>query len=177
MSQAKNYEYHKTLKSIWDKATLLYSEGNRDAQTYFNADEQSFLASIGATAQEVFDFAEDYNLHGEPDFTTFALVQDIRRAYFLEEQGGKPAEGTVDPSTFPSKQEEVEGIVWLPRIIQKAKAKLQGRMDPNTMYGCGGDRHFLKENDIHPAEFLRVVWKNFNDENAVIQWVLERVRG
>lgn len=175
MIKATHNEYHKSLKSIWDKATALYSEGNRDASSYFNPDESQFLDSIGATAQEVFDFAEDYNLHGEPDFTSFALVQDIRRSYFLEEQGGVRASDVVDPATLPSKQEEAEGIVWLPRIIQKAKAKLQGRMHPNMMYGCGGDRHFLKENDIHIAEFLRIVWRFENDEAAIVQWTLKRV--
>ncbi len=42
------------------------------------------------------------------------------------------------------------------------------------MYGCGGDRRFFKQHDIHPAEFLRVVWANENNDAATIDWVEAR---
>lgn len=47
-------------------------------------------------------------------------------------------------------------------------------MPPELMYGCGGDRRFLKENNIHPAEFLRLVWSKFDDDQAIADWVAER---
>ena len=74
-----NYDYHKSLKSIWEKAVTLYEAGNRESGTYFDADEKAFLASIGHTAQEVFDFAEDYVNYGDPDCETFLLVAALRR--------------------------------------------------------------------------------------------------
>jgi hypothetical protein len=65
----------------------------------------------------------------------------------------------------------MEGIPWLPRIIAKAEAKLRGEMDPDTMFGCGGDRAFCSKHHIHPADFLRVVWAARGDRNRVLQFV------
>ena len=151
-----HYDYQKNLKVIWDTAVEKYVAGNRDPNSYFDKVEEGFLSEIGVTAQEVFDFAEDFNRRGEPDFTTFALIHDVRRAYFLEVQNGIRSDAKLDPDSLPPKDSSVRGIEWLPRIIPKARAKLRGELHPDIMYCCGGDRRFLKGNDIHPAEFLRV---------------------
>ena len=102
------------------------------------------------------------------------MVSEARRDYFLTVQEGKPSGNTLDSSTLPPKTDEVEGIVWLPRIIPKAIAKLRGELPPETMYGCGGDRNFLKENNIHPAEFLRAAWAYEDETNKLIDWVVAR---
>ncbi len=172
-----HYNYQKTLQVVWQKAVDLYRAGNTDASTYFNDEDLNFLTSIGANAQELFDFAEDFVDGGEPDFTTVAMIHDVRRAYFHEQQKGVPSPDTLDPSALPAKDSKAEGIRWLPRIIPKAKAKLRGELHPDVMYSCGGDRKFLKTNDIHAAEFLRVVWENENNDQAIIDWVVSRVRG
>jgi hypothetical protein len=39
------------------------------------------------------------------------------------------------------------------------------------MYGCGGDRRFLKEHDIHPADFLRMVWATEGDHGKILTFV------
>jgi hypothetical protein len=39
------------------------------------------------------------------------------------------------------------------------------------MYGCAGDRRFLKEHDIHPADFLRAVWASSGDNTKVLAFV------
>jgi len=169
-----NYNYQKQLKEVWEKAVNLYQSGKRNADTYFDTDEISFLDSIGVSAQEVYDFAEDFALSGEPDFTTFALVHDIRRYYFLEVQKGVPSDQIINPSSLPKKDSSIRGISWLPRLIAKAKAKLHGELHPDIMYCCAGDRGFLRSNDIHPAEFLRVVWENQKDDDAIVDWVLAR---
>jgi hypothetical protein len=44
------------------------------------------------------------------------------------------------------------------------------------MYCCGGDRTFFKAHDIHPAEFLTLVWRHLQDDAAVINWVVQRSR-
>lgn len=173
----KHYDYQKTLKAVWQKAVNLYKSGKKDSSTYFDKDETQFLASIGANAQEIFDFAEDFVLRGEPDFITVALIQDVRRAYLHEVQKGTTSDEMLDPDTLPAKDAEAEGIRWLPRIIPKAKAKLRGELHPDVMYSCGGDRRFLRENDIHAAEFLRAVWENENNDQAIIEWVVRRVKG
>ena len=172
-----NYDYQKTLQAIWQKAVDLYKDGNHDGSSYLNQEELEFLSSIGANSQEIFDFAEDFVTGGEPDFTTVAMIHDVRRAYLRETQNGTTSELMLDPSTLPAKDSEAKGIRWLPRIIPKAKAKLRGELHPDIMYSCGGDRHFLKTNDIHAAEFLRVVWENENDDQAIIDWVVKRVKG
>lgn len=170
----KHYNYQKQLEALWQKAVGQYQKGLRGAENYFAADEVQWLRANGITAQEIYDFAEDFVNHGEPDFTTFALITDVRRSYFLNHLGGKYSGNTVDPATYPAKAEAAEGIVWLPRIIEKAKAKLRGELDPDTMYSCGGDRKFLKEHDIAPSDFLRFVADHIDDTPAVIQWVKTR---
>ncbi len=170
----KNYDYQKQLREIWDQAVKLYADGNREPESYFNEKEAEFIASIGVTAQEIYDFAEDYNSGGEPDFATFALIHDIRRSYFLDKQKRVSSGKILDPETLPAKDSEAKGIRWLPRIIEKAKAKLRGELHPDIMYSCGGDRRFLKENDIHASEFLRVVAENEDDEQKIIDWVANR---
>lgn len=169
-----NYDYTSRLSAVWEKAVKLYGKGQRGSGTYFERPETLFLAEIGVTPQEIYDFAEDFNNGGEPDFATFAAVHDIRRAYFLEVQKGKPSKKVLDPATLPPKDAELAGIRWLPRFIAKAKAKLRGEMHSDIMYGCGGDRNFLRTNDIHLAEFLRVVWKNEKDDDAIVAWVKAR---
>ena len=170
----KNYDYQKQLKEVWEKAVRLYADGNFQPDSYFNETEAEFIASIGVTGQEVYDFAEDYNDRGEPDFATFALIHDIRRSYFLDKQKGLRSEKIVHPVTLPAKDAEVNGIRWLPRIIQKAKAKLRGEMHPDIMYSCGGDRKFFKDHDIHASEFLRLVEKNEDNDQGIIDWVESR---
>jgi len=165
-----NYNYHERLKALWQKAVDQYRDGQRGADSYFNDDEEKWLADNGLTAQEIYDFAEDYVDGGEPDFTTFAMITDVRRSFFLHQMNGERTGRTVDPETYPPKDSEAAGIRWLPRIIGKARAKLRGELDPDTMYSCGGDRKFLKENDIHPAQFLRVVAEHLDDDQAIIDW-------
>ena len=60
---------------------------------------------------------------------------------------------------------------WLPRLIFKARLKLRGEMDPEIMYGCGGDRQFFVKYDIHPADFLRAVWASGGDQAKVLAFV------
>ncbi len=169
-----DYTYHQTLQQVWEQAVDLYRGGERQAAAFFPGEQGRFLEMIGATAQEVFDFVEDFVSGGEPDFVTFALITDIRRSYFLIQQQGKRSHHVVEDAALPPKTESVAGVVWLPRILVKAKAKLRGEMNPNLMFGCGGDRKFFKENNLHPAEFLRVVADHIDADQAVIDYVLHK---
>ncbi|NDV61507.1 DUF5069 domain-containing protein [Puniceicoccales bacterium CK1056] len=167
----ESYTFHVPLKEIWVKAVKLYQDGNRDSSTYFNTGETAFLESIGHTAQEVFDFAEDFVNGGEPDFETFLLVASLRRFYFLHVMKGDKSDVVVDTGDLPAKDLSVAGIDWLPRIMPKARAKLRGEMSDDLMYGCGGDRKFFKANNLHPAEFLAFVMQNFDNDEAIIDFV------
>jgi hypothetical protein len=137
----------------------------------FGKSEREFLASIGATTQEIFDFVEDTFLGGEPGVETALLVTAVRRDYFLYIQKGVPSGNLIDMDRLPAKGAELEGIEWLPRIIEKAKAKLRGEMPPELMYDCGGDRAFLREHNIAPADFLREVWAAGDDTKRILEFV------
>ena len=123
-----NYEFQKPLKALFDKAIAAYTAGNHDCDTYFSAEEVAFLGSIGHTVREVFDFAEDSINYGDPDFETFLSLASLRRYYFLYHMKGQPGGKVVDTGDLPPKTNEVRGIVWLPRLIEKARAKLRGEM-------------------------------------------------
>ncbi len=159
------------LKSIYNHALTLYQQGQTDPDKFFNAEQTALLQAIGHSAREVFDFAEDKIKYGEPDWETFLLIAAVRRDYFLVVQEGSPSSHIVESDTLPPKDAEVDGIVWLPRIIEKAKAKLRGEMNPDLMFGCGGDRKFFQENHVHPADFLRHVWAADGDDRKVIDYV------
>jgi hypothetical protein len=169
-----NYEFHNSLKALWEKSVTLYEAGNRDSVTYFDEDEKQFLSAIGHTCREVYDFAEDKVNYGEPDFETFLLIASLRRHYFLNQMKGHPADVVVDTADLPAKTDSVRGIEWLPRLIPKARAKLRGEMSDDLMYDCGGDRKFFKLHNLHPAEFLAFVMDNFEDDDAIIDFVAAR---
>lgn len=174
MEVIQHYQFQRELRRLWEKAVQAYEAGNRDSSSYFGAEETAFLRSVGHTAQEVYDFAEDRVSGGEPDLETFILIASMRRSYFLEEMAGQESSHVVDTGDLPGKEESVRGVEWLPRIIPKAKAKLRGEMSDDLMYCCGGDRKFFKRTDIHPAEFLDRVRRHWDDEEAVIEWVVTR---
>lgn len=165
------YQYTTKLREIWRTAVAKYQAGDRGSESYFDPEQTEFLASIGHTAQEVYDFAEDYVNYGEPDWETFVLIAQQRRHHYLNVLNQRAPERVIDTGDLPPKTEAVRGIEWLPRLIAKAKAKLNGEMSSDLMYGCGGDRKFFKQHNIHPAEFLQVVAGLFDHDEAVVEWV------
>jgi hypothetical protein len=162
--------YHE-LKQLFVLAVERYRAGERDPWKFFTEPEQAYLASIGQTAQEIYDFAEDHARGGEPDWETVLLISAARRDYFLTEQGGVFSTHTVHTESLPAKDAELEGIPWLPRLIQKAEAKLRGEMSPDLMYFCGGDRRFFAQHGLNPADFLRHVWAARGDEQKILAFV------
>lgn len=171
------YDYSTWLYALWQDAVKRYEAGERGADTFFDAATVADLAAVGLKPIEVYDFAEDFVKSGEPDFGTFLLICEARRDYFLHVQKGVPSSEVICMDSLPSKEDAVEGIVWLPRIMPKALAKLRGELEPDLMFCCGGDRRFFKENNIHPAEFLRVVWAWSETPEKIIAWVKERRAG
>lgn len=167
-----NYTYQKSLKTIWEGAIAQYEAGNREPDSYFTEATLEELGSMGLNTMDVYDYAEDYVASGEPDFETFLLVCAARRDYFITVQEGRPTGEVLESASLPAKDAEVNGIVWLPRIMPKAWAKLRGELPPETMYGCGGDRRFFKANNIHPADFLRAAWAYEGNAPKLIDWVI-----
>ena len=166
-----NYDWTATFQAIYDRAAASYRSGKRTAPALFAPDEIKFLATIGCTSRELFDFVEDFVRGGEPDFATVLLVTSARRDYFLTIQHGKPPERMIELKALPPKQDALDGMAWLPRIIEKARAKLRGEMPPELMYLCSGDRQFLKSVNAHPADFLRMVWAAGEDKQKIVDYV------
>lgn len=165
------YSYLENLESIWSHAVELYKSGNRSPETYFSGEQLQFLTENGLKIMDVFDPVEDFVSSGEPSFATFVAISDARRNYFLIEQKGVHSDDVVTMDTLPPKSDELAGIPWLPRILPKARGRLQGTLAPEIMYCCGGDRRFFKTHDLHPAEFLQVVWKAGEDDSKVVEYL------
>jgi hypothetical protein len=169
-----NYEWPEQFKRVYDAALKRYHGGERNPQKLFSKSELEFLASIGCSPQELFDFIDDGERYGEPNFETTLLTTAVRRDYFLLEQNGIPSRNTISMDSLPAKTDQVDGIAWLPRLIVKARVKLRGEMPPDLMYGCGGDRPFLRSMNVELAEFLRLVWVCGDDDRKIIDYVKRR---
>ncbi len=170
----KHYSFSDTFRSLFDQAVKLYASGITDQQKFFTADERAWLAANGLSVQNLFDYAEDQQGYGEPGYDRALAIELVRRDYFLNVQHGKASTHVIDASSMPAKTDAVNGIAWLPRLLPKAKAKLRGELPSNLMYCCGGDRQFFQKHDIHPAEFLSLIWRNFDNDQATIDWVTKR---
>ena len=176
MISASN-EWIEQFTSLYTNATQRFANGTRGAARLFSENDTRLLESIGATQQEIYDFIEDWSEVGEPDPDTVIRITAVRRDYFLTEQQGQQSPQTISMDNLPSMGATLDGYRWLPRIIRKAQAKLRGEMPPELMYGCGGDRPFLRKLDIDPAEFLKVVWEAKGQEQQILDFVKQKSSG
>ena len=170
----KHYDFADRFRALYDKTVKLYAAGQRDQTAYFTVEEKSFLTANGIGVQAMYDYAEDHNNGGEPGYDRALAIETVRRDYFLNVQQGVASKTVLDVNAMPAKTNAVQGIEWLPRLIPKTKAKLRGELPDSLMYCCGGDRRFFKKHDIHPAEFLSLVWRNLDHDAATIAWVVRR---
>lgn len=166
--------WNDTFTALFDRCVALYQAGNKDFETYYTEADLAFLGSIGHKPREFFDFVEDFCEEGVPSPATALLVASVRRDYFIVKQERQASKGPfLTRDDVPTFGDELRGIAYLPRILAKARAKLRGELDPDLMFGCGGDRNFLmKHGDLHPADFLRRVWAAGEDDEKVAEWVL-----
>ena len=157
---------------IFRRCVELYRGGNDDFHSYYGADDLEFLRSMGYKPRELFDFVEDLVDEATPSESTALLVAAVRRDYFLTVQQGELSQREITSADLPTFGDTLDGMAYFPRILVKARAKLKGELDPDIMYGCGGDRNFLKNNgDIHPADFLRHVWAGGDTDEHIIRFV------
>lgn len=155
--------------TLFNNCLAKYQSGNKDFSSYYSTEDLTFLSSIGYKPRELFDFIEDLADEGEPSASTALLVAAVRRDFFLTMQGGKHSSVEITAQDLPTFGDTLDGISYLPRILTKARAKLKGELNPNIMYGCGGDRNFLKKHgDIHPADFLRHVWASGDTDEQIL---------
>ncbi len=157
---------------LFERCLKRFQSGDHQFNAYYTEADLAFLASIGYKPRELFDFVEDLAQDGDPAQSDALLVAAVRRDYFRSEQSAQASSYELQKTDLPTFGDEIEGIYYLPRILKKAQFKLKGELDPDIMYGCGGDRKFLRENgNIHPADFLKAVWKYEADPAAMVSFV------
>lgn len=167
-----DYRWHHELKRLFAMALERYRAGERDPARCCDAFGAAYLDTIGMRPQELYDFAEDHaKRDGDPDWETILLIQAARRDYFLTVQRGRWSGKLADMEALPPKDAELAGIPWLPRLIEKARAKLHGEMPADLMYDCGGDRKFFREHGLHPADFLRHFWAVEGHPEKILAYV------
>ena len=174
MTTESSQDWRSQLRDIYEQAVHRFEQGRRGLEPVVGHEALAFLDSIGTSAQELYDFVEDWVEDGEPDFESVAAMTDVRRAYFLTVQEGKPSNTVIPSATLPSGYAEMGGYRWLPRIIAKARAKLRGELAPDIMFGCGADRPFLRSVNMEPAEFLKTVWDAGTDDRAILDAVQQK---
>ena len=154
---SEHEDWEENFHLLYDRAVEAFEADLRDPDHMFSDEEKTFLESIGATPQEIFDYVEDWAEDGEPTPEIVREVTGLRRDYFLKVQEGKLGSAESKSDGLPSPWASLGGHRWLPRIIAKARAKLRGELPSHIMYGCGGDRPFLRKRNIGLPEFLKVV--------------------
>lgn len=161
--------------TLFDRCVNEFRSGNQDFESYYSTDDLEYLAGIGCQPREFFDFVEDFCEAGIPTASTALLVAAVRRDFFLTVQKGLCSAQRLTRDDIPTFGEELNGMAYLPRILAKARAKLRGELDPDLMFGCGGDRRFLKNHgDIHLADFLRHVWSVGENDEKLAEWVAQQ---
>lgn len=158
-------------QDVFNRGVAAWQAGRQSPDTMFNPEDAAFLAAAGCSPQELFDFVDDAQEYGEPDFATTLAVTALRRDYFLNVMKGQPTGRVATMASLPAKSAEVDGIAWLPRLIVKARLKLRGEMPAELMYGCAGDRPFLEGMGMDLPGFLKLVWDCGEDDRRIIDAV------
>ncbi len=166
-----NFSWETTFRQLFDRCVERYRSGDQDYTGYYSDEDLELLGSIGYQPRELFDFVEDFCDLGTPSPDAAVLIASVRRDYFKVMQKGESSDAQTTPDDLPAKDSELDGFVWLPRIIKKARAKLRGELHPDVMFSCGGDRKFLGTHDIHPADFLRAVWAAGDKDDKIVEYV------
>lgn len=77
---------------------------------------------------------------------------------------------------FPrSPREQLNGIMLLPRAIDKARAQLEGKLGEYIYFGCGLNRRLFNTLGVTEDEFLDEVRRS-PDDDAMAEWIREYVR-
>jgi hypothetical protein len=72
-------------------------------------------------------------------------------------------------------REQLEGIMLLPRAIDKARAQLEGKLGEYKYYGCRFNRKLFNTLGVTDDEFLDAV-RSSPDDQAVAEWIRDYVR-
>jgi hypothetical protein len=170
-SHMNRNHWQQQFQEVYDRGVAAWRAGGKAPGTMFSKADATWLKTIGCSTQELFDFVDDAQRYGEPDFDTALAVAALRRDYFLNVMKGKSSGKIIPMDSLPAKTAEVDGIAWLPRIMVKARLKLRGEMPDDLMYGCGGDRSFLRSVNMDQPSFLKLVWQSGDDDRRIVDAV------
>src|SRR5688500_642610 len=90
-------------RNVWDRGVAAWEAGRKSAKTMFSDEDAAFLATIGCTTQELFDFVDDHLRYGDFGSDMVLAVTEIRLRYFLEVMHGKPTGRIVPMKELPAK--------------------------------------------------------------------------
>ena len=130
-----NDDWKTKFRDLFFAGVKRHEFGGQSPDTMFEPDEVAFIESIGCTAQELFDFVDDYVHCGDVNYDDAEAIQAVRLEVFANELDRQPAARRLGMDEFPEKSAEVDGIAWLPRLMVKARAKLAGQLPADLMYG------------------------------------------
>lgn len=74
-----------------------------------------------------------------------------------------------------SPREQLDGIMLLPRAIDKARAQLEGKLGEYKYFGCRLNTRLFNTLGVTDEEFLDAVRRSPDDE-SVLEWIREYVR-
>lgn len=167
-----HFNWQDPFLTLFKKCLAEYKAGNSDWATHYTNEDLRFLESIGCQPREFFDFVEDCGDGAPLPPAAALLVAAVRRDYFMVVQQGRRSETFFPAARLPAKDDaSLDGLPYFARILKKARLKLQGELDPDIMFGCGADRRFLIQCDVHPADFLRHVWAAGDDDRKIVALV------
>ena len=128
-------DWKQRFRALFNEGVERHKTGRQSPDAMFEEVDIEFLESIGCSSQEMFDFCDDYVRWDDVIYDHVEGLQSVRYEYFKNELNSKPASRRMEMGEFPEKSDEVEGIAWLPRLIVKARAKLDGQLPADLMYG------------------------------------------
>lgn len=159
-----NHPWEPQFRELYERTKSQLQKGEKDLARLFNDQDREFLKSIGSKPIEMFDAVDDAIRYGEPSFEDMLEIHRIRYEHFTKVQNGKFPPLTPD---LRAKDAAIGGIPWLPRAIDKVRAKLEGRLVDDYFYPCAGDRKFLKQIGFTVPEFFKLVINTRSEDEIV----------
>ena len=166
-----NLKMNNKLNELYDSAAAIYRAGCRQPSQILSASDLEVLARFGVSPQSLYDAVDDLACYGEPGKEVFLELAQMRADYFLKTLQGHLSSRIVAESELPLKSTEFDGLPWLLRIIRKAQCFLEGSLCDDIMYGCAGDRAFLKKFRSTLPAFLAVVRDSRGDAAEVLHFL------
>ncbi len=151
-------------KALCGHVLLELAAGERSPEKVFSDVDREFLSSIGSKPQEIFNACDDLRKDSAPTYAEILQLHAIRRDYFLHIQQGK----TLPLKTeYRSAEATLGNIAGLARVVDMARAKLEGRLMDDLFFPCDLSRAVLKKLGIDCVEFFAIV-RSFPTDEAVL---------